>query len=238
MSATSTQTYNRKRRERARAATTPRWQDDWTHVRVNEDAPDGEQHLYEHKETKTRTPAFNDPGPALKAAEQMQRAIETGQLAASQSSDEATETATHESVASGLVDERNNISVALPVGVKLTILPDEDDATATSPDLTATERSIDTVSTGAKQARAKQETLPTMTDRRVKELHDLAARYAEIKLGMRELKTEQDDLSGKIAQILHRQKRTHYRCDGLLITLEEVEKVKVTTGKTEDDAND
>ena len=42
----------------------------------------------------------------------------------------------------------------------------------------------------------------------------------------------------KIATILHRQKKTRYACDGLLITLEEVEKVKVTTGKADEETGD
>jgi hypothetical protein len=96
------------------------------------------------------------------------------------------------------------------------------------------------MSTAAKQAkqRATQADLPSMEDRKIKDLHDKAERYAQIKLGMRELKTEQDDLAHQIAQILHRQKKTLYRCDGLVITLEEVEKVKVTTGKPDEDASD
>lgn len=91
------------------------------------------------------------------------------------------------------------------------------------------------MSAGAAKKKATQADLPTMEDRKMKELHDLAERYSQIKVGMRELKTEQDDLARKMAQIMHRQKKMVYRCDGLVITLEEVEKVKVTTGKSEDE---
>jgi hypothetical protein len=96
----------------------------------------------------------------------------------------------------------------------------------------------ESMSTGAAKKRATQVDLPTMEDRKNRELHDLAERWAQIKLGLRELKVEQDDLARKMAQILHRQKKMVYRCDGLVITLEEVEKVKVTTGKSQDEDDD
>ncbi len=77
-----------------------------------------------------------------------------------------------------------------------------------------------------------------MEDRFDKDIHPLAERYANCKRGMKELKAEMDGIGADLAKLLHRKKKNTYRAGGIVVTLEEVEKVKVTTGKSDDERED
>jgi hypothetical protein len=91
------------------------------------------------------------------------------------------------------------------------------------------------VSTGAKKQRAKALDLPGMEDRRIKEVHELAVEFAETKQEQKRLKLTLDDVSARLALAMHRHNMREYRHGGLVVTLEEVEKVKVTTGKSDEE---
>jgi hypothetical protein len=94
------------------------------------------------------------------------------------------------------------------------------------------------MSTGATKQRARQGDLPTMEDRRNQKIHGLAERWTEITQAMRTLKGEKEEVSVELARALHDSGKTVYRYKGIVVTLEEVEKVKVTTGKSGDEEED
>ena len=91
------------------------------------------------------------------------------------------------------------------------------------------------MSAGATKQRAREQGLPGMQDRRDQKIHGLAERWTEITQAMRNLKAEKDEVSVALAKALHDAGKSVYRYKGTVVTLEEVEKVKVTTGKSEDE---
>lgn len=82
---------------------------------------------------------------------------------------------------------------------------------------------------------AKDADLPTMEDRVIKDLHKAAVDYDEVKKRRMALTLEEVEAKGKVRDLMHKHKRTHYAFGGIEITLEppdgeEKVKVKVTTG--------
>lgn len=85
----------------------------------------------------------------------------------------------------------------------------------------------------AKTPPAKDADLPTMEDRAIKDLHKAAVAYDEKKKARMALTLEEVEAKGKVRDLMHKHKRTHYAFGGIEITLEppdgeEKVKVKVT----------
>jgi len=86
---------------------------------------------------------------------------------------------------------------------------------------------------------AKDADLPTMEDRAIKDLHEAALDYDKKKKKRMACTEEEVDAKGKVRDLMHKHKRTHYAFGGIEITIEppdgeEKVKVKITTGDDED----
>ena len=90
-------------------------------------------------------------------------------------------------------------------------------------------------------ARARQEDLPEMTDRKITALHTAAADYADIRDQRQELTTKEVDLKKKVLQIMKKNDLETYSYDGLVITVvpgEEDVKVRLKKPHATGDATD
>lgn len=84
----------------------------------------------------------------------------------------------------------------------------------------------------------KQEDLPGMSDRKLKDLHDCALEYAEKRDERQALLMEEVELKGKLLTLLKKHKMEHYEYEDVVIDLvheEETVKVKIKRAKSEDE---
>lgn len=89
--------------------------------------------------------------------------------------------------------------------------------------------------------RKKQEALPGLEDRSVKDLHEKAVEYASIRDSRMELTQQESNLKGELLQLMKKHKRDTYECEGVEISIvhgEDTVKVKVHKAGDDDEAED
>lgn len=87
-------------------------------------------------------------------------------------------------------------------------------------------------------AKAKQDALPGLENRKIKALQDAAMDYADIRDQRQALTTQEVELKQKLIDLMHKHERETYTYQGVTITLvheEENVKVKVSKPKSDDD---
>lgn len=87
-------------------------------------------------------------------------------------------------------------------------------------------------------AKAKQQDLPEVGDKKFPDLHNAAERYADVRDERMTLTEKEVALKAELLELMHKHKKTSYVCDGVEITIvnaEEKVKVKIH-GKEEDEA--
>lgn len=88
---------------------------------------------------------------------------------------------------------------------------------------------------------SKQEALPGMADRKLKDLHDAAISYAEKRDERQQLLAEEVELKGKLLDLMHKHKKEEYTYEDVHISIvheEETVKVKIKKAKESDDEKD
>lgn len=86
---------------------------------------------------------------------------------------------------------------------------------------------------------ARQQDLPGMTDRKLKDLHDACLDYVEKRDARMEMLKVEVDLKDKIKKLLKKHKMEHYEYDGVIADLvveEETVKVRAPKKKLEEEA--
>ena len=87
-------------------------------------------------------------------------------------------------------------------------------------------------------AKPKQEDLPGMSDRKLKDLHECAEEYAEKRDARQEIGREEVELKGRLLQLLKKHKLEHYEYEDVVVDLvheEETVKVKIRKPKDQDE---
>ena len=85
----------------------------------------------------------------------------------------------------------------------------------------------------------RQDSLPTMENRKIKALQDAAMDYANIRDQRVALSAQEVDLKQKLIDLMHKHEKETYTYQGVTITLVmEQENVKVKIAKKDKDADD
>jgi hypothetical protein len=85
----------------------------------------------------------------------------------------------------------------------------------------------------------KQESLPTMENRKIKALQDAAMDYADIRDQRVALSAQEVELKQKLIELMHKHERETYTYQGVTITLVmEEENVRVKIAKDKSDEGD
>ena len=82
----------------------------------------------------------------------------------------------------------------------------------------------------------KQNNLPGLEDRRIADLHEAAEEYVKYRDKRQELTTKEVELKQELLRLMHKHKKTEYRCDGVEVSIvmeEETVKVKLVPVKDE-----
>jgi hypothetical protein len=86
---------------------------------------------------------------------------------------------------------------------------------------------------------SKQDALPGMADRKLKDLHDCALEYAEARDERQAIGAREVELKGKLLDLMHKHKKEEYTYEDVHINIvHEEETVKVKIKKAKDGEED
>lgn len=92
--------------------------------------------------------------------------------------------------------------------------------------------------TKVKAPRPKQPDLPTMENRDIPEIEQAAEAYRDVRDERCELSKQEATAKQTLITVMKAHKRTVYTRNGLSITLEEIDNVKVKTAKKDDEGDE